>query len=318
MMVTILMATFNGEKYLSEQLDSILAQTYQDWELVIRDDLSTDNTVSIIHQYVEADSRIKLLSTKGPHGSAAVNFSMLFDYACKLSSPYVMFADQDDIWKHNKVENSLQCIQQQEAQYASAQPILVYGALEYVDAAGNVIPQELKMPEALDVNILLTENHAYGCTMILNRPLVKRIGHIPETAENHDYWVALVACTQGKAILNPEKLILYRQHANNVSGNVHRNKLSSRIHRYIKRVDFLLPVFVKNYKMINSFYRIYKGALDQDTRQLIAGYIRAYKSDILSLVTFMAKNNFRKLGRLQTLAHYYTLLHLRRKVLEHL
>jgi rhamnosyltransferase len=315
MTVTILMATFNGAKYIEEQLDSILAQTHQNWELIIRDDLSTDQTPAIIQKYATSDSRIKVLSGNGKHGSATLNFSMLFDYAYKFRTPYVMFADQDDIWKNNKIENSLHFIQAQERAALALQPILVYGALEYVDAGGNVIPQELKMPEALDINMLLAENHAYGCTMILNRALVERIGRIPETAENHDYWVALVACTLGKAVLNPEKLILYRQHADNASGNVHRNRLSARIHRYVKRVDFLLPVFVKNYIMIESFYRQYKGGLEVEVNQLISGYINAYKSNLLSLMVFMARNRCRKLGKMQTLAHYYTLLQLRRKVL---
>ncbi len=318
MMVTILMATFNGSKFIAEQLDSILAQTYTDWELIIRDDLSTDDTVSIIQKYVQADSRIKLLSLDGKHGSATVNFSVLFDYAYTLRTPYVMFADQDDIWKNTKIENSIRFIQKQELKSKSRQPILVYGSLEYVDALGQVISQELKMPDALDFNILLTENHAYGCTMILNRSLIEKIRHIPETAENHDYWVALVACTLGKAILNPDKLICYRQHSSNVSGNVNRSQISSRLNRYVKQVDFLLPVFVKNYKMINSFYGIYKNLLADDTRDLIAGYINAYKRDMFTLLLFMARNKFRKLGPMQTFAHYYTLLHLRRKVLEQL
>jgi rhamnosyltransferase len=315
-MVTILMATFNGSAYLAEQLDSILAQTCSEWELIIRDDLSTDDTISIIQKYVELDSRIKLLTLEGKHGSATVNFSALFDYAYTLSTPYVMFADQDDIWKNNKIENSLQFIRKQELKSKSIKPVLVYGSIAYVDSVAKVIPQELRMPDVLDFNILLNENHAYGCTMIMNRALVEKIIHIPETSENHDYWVALVACTLGKAVLNPEKLIYYRQHANNVSGNVHRNKLSSRINRYIKRKDFLLPVFVKNYKMINSFYGMYKNCIDLETESLIRGYINAYNSGIFSLMFFMTRNKFRKLGLMQTVAHYYTLLHLRKKVLE--
>lgn len=316
MMVTILMATFNGAKYLTEQLDSIIAQSYAHWELIIRDDLSSDNTLSIIQKYVDADPRIKLLPSDGKHGSATINFSVLFDHAGTLDTPYVMFADQDDIWKADKIENFLYFIQAQEQQLRPSYPILVYGGIEYVDAAAQVIPQELKLPGVLDFNILLTENHAYGCTMILNRALVKAIGHIPETAENHDYWVALAACTMGKAILNPKKLISYRQHTENVSGNVHRNRLSARINRYIKHRNVLLPVFVKNYKMIKSFYAIYKPALDAETARLMAGYIKAYESDVFSLLYFMARNRLRKLGLMQTFAHYYTLMHLRRKVIE--
>jgi glycosyltransferase involved in cell wall biosynthesis len=316
MTVTVLMATFNGAKYVAEQLDSIIAQTHQNWELIIRDDLSTDHTLSIIQRYAAADSRIKVMSSAGKHGSATLNFSVLFDYAHEFHTPYLMFADQDDIWKSDKIENSLRFIQEQERRSKHSEPILVYGALEYVDEAANIIPQKIKMPETLDFRMLLTENHAYGCTMILNRALVHQIGHIPDSAENHDYWVALVACAMGKAVLNPEKLILYRQHSDNASGDVHRNRLSARIHRYIKQIDFLLPVFIKNYRMINTFYWSYKESLDENIKKLLAGYIKAYKSDMLSLMVFMVRHNFRKLGMMQTLAHYYTLLQLRRKVLK--
>jgi glycosyltransferase involved in cell wall biosynthesis len=95
MMVTILMATFNGAEYLTEQLHSIITQSYTDWELIIRDDCSSDLTVAIIEKYVRADSRIKLLPLAGKHGSATTNFSVLFDYARGLDTPYVMFADQE-------------------------------------------------------------------------------------------------------------------------------------------------------------------------------------------------------------------------------
>lgn len=318
MMVTILMATFNGAEYLADQLDSILAQSFQDWELIIRDDCSSDRTVAIIEKYVEADSRIKFLPLAGNHGSVTINFSVLFDYARTLNTPYVMFSDQDDIWKKDKIERFLNFIQKQERKLKPSFPILVYGGVEYVDAEAQVIPQELRMPDELDFNNLLTENHAYGCTMILNRALMERVGHIPESAENHDYWVALVACALGKAILNPEKLIGYRQHANNVSGNVHRNRLSSRLNRYIKHLDTLLPVFVKNYKMVNAFYAIYKNELNAETSALVAGYIKAYESGVGSLLYFMVRNKLRKLGLMQTFAHYYMLLHLRSKVLRRL
>jgi glycosyltransferase involved in cell wall biosynthesis len=318
MMVTILMATFNGAEYLTEQLHSIIAQSYTDWELIIRDDCSSDLTVAIIEKYVQADSRIKLLPLAGKHGSATTNFSVLFDYARSLGTPYVMFADQDDIWKADKIERFLNFIQLQEQKLEPSLPILVYGGVEYVDAHGKVIPQELKMPDELDFNILLTGNHAYGCTMILNRVLVERIGHIPDNAENHDYWVALVACALGKAVLNPEKLIGYRQHANNVTGNVYRNRLPSRLNRYIKHLDTLLPVFMKNYKMVNAFYAIYKDDLNAETAALVSGYINAYERGDGPLLYFMVRNKLRKLGLMQTFAHYYMLMHLRSKVLRRL
>lgn len=318
MMVTVLMATYNGAGFLAEQLDSLLAQTHLDWQLLVRDDLSTDGTVAIVEAYAAKDLRIKLLDLPGAHGSSVANFSVLFDYAYAAEAAYVMFADQDDIWKANKIADSLAAMQRQEQAAGLEAPLLMYSLLEYVDDRGSAIPVTLHIPETLSMRRLLCENHAYGCTMILNQALIRKIVHIPVSAENHDYWVALVATGLGKASLIPKSLIYYRQHENNVSGNVYRNKLSARLYRYVKQADYLLPVFVKNLDMVHSFDESYCKSLTPEIEGLISGYLRAYQRSSFRLFKFMLRNKLRKLGFLQSFAHYFITLLLRKQVITQL
>ena len=309
------MATYNGAQYIREQLESIIGQTYTDWQLLIRDDKSSDGTVDLIKDFASRDSRIKLIENGDKYGSAVINFSNLFDYVVSENKSYIMFADQDDIWNEAKVSKSLSFITGLEEKYGKEMPLMAYSSFQYIDQQGKEINQELIMPSHQSLVGLLTENYAYGCTMILNPSLVQIIKHIPDTAENHDYWIALVASTFGKSIHNPEKLLKYRQHDNNVSGNVSNRKFSSRIFRYVREIDYLLPLMVRNYKMINLFYYKYNPVMESDAASLVGGYLKAYKSGSMQFFSYMLKNKIKKQGVYQSLAYYYTIYRLRKSVL---
>ena len=130
--VTILMATYNGEKYLCEQLNSILKQTHTNWRLVISDDGSTDATLSILQKYQsEFTDKITLLPADCRFGSAKGNFLHLL----KQSPPgYAMFCDQDDIWDNDKIEKTLAALKQMETDAARNCPLLVFTDLCVVNA----------------------------------------------------------------------------------------------------------------------------------------------------------------------------------------
>ena len=104
--VDILLATYNGEKYLSEQIDSILSQSFKEFRLLISDDCSTDNTRKILEKYASKDNRIKIYFQKQNLG-VIKNFEFLLK---KVENKYYMFSDQDDIWKEKKIEKSLKVI----------------------------------------------------------------------------------------------------------------------------------------------------------------------------------------------------------------
>jgi len=315
-MVTILMATYHGDKYLVAQLESILAQTYQNWELIIRDDNSKDATQQIITDYLSTDKRIKQIKSGDLHGTACRNFSQLFDWAYQEKKQYILFADQDDVWLPNKIEQSLHHIEEEEKKYGEKTPLVKYSKFKFIDGEGNPIHTLLKLPANLSLKVLLTENYAWGCTMILNRAAIDLIKHIPPESVNHDYYIALVVSAFGRVSLIDEALVLYRQHQNNVSGNVDKMSFSSRFKRYFKNSAVMIKPLTENYALVKSFYERYSTQLPQAQRLLIAGFLAAYQAGFFELLKTLLKFGIFKIGLGKNLVYIYTLFLYRKAVVD--
>ncbi|WP_029281051.1 glycosyltransferase family 2 protein [Pedobacter sp. R20-19] len=317
LVLTILMATYNGAAYLDKQLDSILRQTYPHWELIIRDDQSTDDTLNIIKAYSEKDERIKYIQYGSAHGTACRNFSALFDWAYENNRPYILFADQDDIWLDYKLERSLAGLLKNESIYGADFPLLCYSNLSFIDEADQKIAARLPLPPQLNLKVLINENYAWGCTMILNRAAVRKIKHIPTESVNHDYYVALVIAAFGKNLLIDENLILYRQHQKNVSGNVDKMRFMSRFNRYFKDTDYMLKPLVDNYKLVHSFFSRYRSELHEDQLNMIQAFLHYYQKSFPALFLTMWKHQIFKIGLGKNVVYFYTLYLLRKKVMAH-
>jgi glycosyltransferase involved in cell wall biosynthesis len=313
-LVTILMATFNGATFIEDQLNSIINQDFQSWELIIRDDGSSDETVDIIQRYVKEDARICHLRFGSSHGSACINFSELFDWAYLNDKDYIMFADQDDIWASNKVSTSLKELKRYELLYGKDVPLLCYGTFEFIDRVGRPISQSLKIPSKLKFSGLITENFAWGCTMIINKAALLKIKHIPPHSVNHDHYIALVVACFGHCNLISQVLIKYRQHDKNVSGNVDNMSFINRFRRYILNHEGMVTPLLKNLQLVISFYSIYKDDMPAENRQIVEQFLKAYRTSMLSLVHVMLKSKIFKVGLLQNVAYFYTLMLLRKKV----
>lgn len=314
--LSILMATYNGEQYLVEQIESILAQTYTDWELVIRDDNSTDGTLEIIKSYVAKDGRIQLLAFGHLHGTACRNFSQLFDWAYQNQKQYTLFADQDDIWLPDKLELSVKKIKEDEQVFGGGVPLAKYSSFQFIDEQGHLINKRLKLPASLGVNVLLNENYAWGCTLILNQAAVKVIQHIPSELVNHDYYIALVLSAFGQISLIDKDLVLYRQHEKNVSGNVNKMSFSSRFNRYAKDSSVMLTPLVQNYELVKVFYEKYAERLPVRTKEMIAGFLNAYQQGFVKLMLTMSQFGIRKIGLGKNAVYFYTLFLYRKQVLD--
>lgn len=315
--VIILMATFNGATFLKQQLDSIRAQTYQEWDLYIRDDGSTDHTLEILADYAALDERIKVLTISGPHGTPALNFGTLFNHVAVFKRNYLMFADQDDVWQPDKIALSLNLMQKQEQSIAHVpSPLLIYSRFQWINEQGNLIEQDLTMPSTLSMEQLLNGNHAYGCTMMLNAALVAKIGKIPPNAYYHDYWVALVACAFGKAVLLPQPLLLYRQHPQNASGNITQRALLSRISRYVGADPAYLKYLRHQFHMTQNFLAAYQKELEPAMLQLIAGYLMAFNKGNKALVHFVFTHGLFKGNLFATGLRFCTILRLRKKIIQ--
>ena len=231
--IAILMATYNGEKYICQQIDSILSQTCKDWELYIHDDGSTDNTIAAVESYVEKyPDKVHLIDGKST-GGAKYNFFYLFS---KVEASYYMTCDQDDVWLEKKIEltyDKMLTIENKEDV-----PCLVYTELRVVDSELNTIADTMSEYQSLDchkrtINQFILQNSVTGCTMMVNRALRDkklRITDIDNTIM-HDWWAALVAAQFGKTAFIDEPTILYRQHGDNSLGALGINKLSYIVRR---------------------------------------------------------------------------------------
>jgi glycosyltransferase involved in cell wall biosynthesis len=220
--VDILLATYNGAAYLPQQLDSLFAQSHQNWRLIVRDDGSGDNTLNLLREArAQHPNRIRIIEDDKGSLGATHNFGELL---CYSTAAYIMFCDQDDVWLPNKIAVSLQRIVQLEQQHGRAKPILVYTDQKLVDEKLNKISASLWSEAKLNPqqgqtwNRLLIDNVASGCTMLFNRALCDVVTPIPKDATIHDWWVALIASLLG--VIEPiyEPTILYRLHQNNVVG----------------------------------------------------------------------------------------------------
>ena len=222
-MIDILLATYNGAAYIREQIDSILQQTVADWHLLVHDDGSTDGTVDIVREYVQADKRIRLVEDGERHLGVAKNFLHLLKYS---TAEYAMFCDQDDVWLPDKIEVSFAKMKQMEQRYGDI-PLLVHTDLEVVDEDLNVINASFwkysrVLPQVVDENIhyLGIANSVTGCTIIMNKMAKQVAIPFPEQIYMHDAWIALCVMKYGKMGYINMPTIKYRQHSSNVLGAI--------------------------------------------------------------------------------------------------
>jgi len=304
--ITILMATYNGSKFFYEQLNSILAQTYTNWELLIRDDGSSDDTITLILEAIKNDARIKLVVNPSEAHGACANFSSLLTWAkVNKELEYIMFCDQDDIWLPNKIACSLQHLQRTESANKD-KPCLVYGHLNMMAENGHHLQEVISMDSPPKFNNIIVQNPMFGCTMMFNNMLANLIPEIPTYAENHDYWVALVAVSFGSYSIICEDIILYRQHTNNVTSQ--GAGLMNRFNRYYnntKRIKELQSKLI----MLGAFLEVYGAKLRKADQIVLTEFLKAFKAGTpAKLVNVIFYHKIYKITKLQTAAMLFVMI----------
>lgn len=215
MKVNILMATYNGEKFLAQQIESIQKQTFKEWNLLIRDDGSSDKTCDIIRNFTAKDSRIRFINENEHHNLGVIkSFFTLVNYEV---ADFYFFSDQDDVWLPEKLSVSLEA-----AKYkASDVPLLVYTDLKVVNQELNILQDSMIRAQSHHANTTLlpelTENTVTGGTMMINHALAEK-WFTPNDILMHDWFLALLAASLGEIIYLDLPTQLYRQHDNNVLG----------------------------------------------------------------------------------------------------
>ena len=242
--VQILLATYNGERFLREQLDSIINQEYKSWDLLIHDDGSIDNTISILNEYQNNYSKkIKLLIDQKIFSSASKNFFHLLEQRSRDANLYCL-CDQDDIWhkkklkliieKYNSIENNMN--------------ILIHSDLSLIDAEGKLLERSHNQcinyqKNQITKNTTLYYNPIPGCAMAINSTLVDKISY-SKYMVMHDWWILLSAMQENTHVIYIKfPLVKYRQHSGNVLGYKKNNIL-----KLVIRLFFKIPRYIKNVK----------------------------------------------------------------------
>lgn len=314
--VGILLATYNGEKYISAQIDSLLSQTYTNWKLFIRDDGSIDRTADIILEYASKDERISIVEDDKNNLGSCQNFAALLNFI-RGRFNYIMFCDQDDYWLPFKIDETLSYMQRMEAQHGEKKPLLVYTNFKYVDNNLREIVSKKNFQATqiskLTFGHLLAQNPAYGCTMMLNRALQDIINPIPIEAENHDYWAALTASALGKIFYLNKPTILYRQHNNNISTNYNSNSLVKRLKRIVlQRKSF--DDARRKIKMAQAFRDLFVNQLKRNDKIILSDYISFGTGNKISMVCKNIRNGVARQTLAQTFLFYLSILFLKKKL----
>lgn len=206
--VQVLMSTYNGERFLAEQIESLLRQSWKNMEILIRDDGSTDNTPDILRRYGEDYKNIRVFQggNRGVSGS-------FFELLRKSDADYVAFCDQDDIWLEEKIEAAIGKLEQERG------PALYCGNKILVDSEGKAMAKQDSRKRKPGFGNAVVECICTGCTAVMNREMADIIRErIPEHAILHDWWSYLAATYAGKVVFDERAFIRYRQHEDNVVG----------------------------------------------------------------------------------------------------
>ena len=242
--IDILLATYNGSKYLHEQLDSILSQSYGNINVIIRDDGSSDNTVMIIKEYEEKDNRVKLLSDNLGNLGFVRNFEELMKNS---TSEYLMFSDQDDIWYNNKVETSYKRIKAIEEKNGKSCPILVHTnskIMNYETRTKSLFISDCAKNSSFENSFF--NFFVQGSTMLINASLKREALPFSKEVYLHDRYLHLIAEFIGIRSYVDAPTMDYRQHSNNEIGS--RVNVIDKIKnkRYFNLKDRELLIFLDN------------------------------------------------------------------------
>ena len=221
--VEILMAVYNGEAYLREQLDSILGQSDDRWHLTVSDDGSTDGSAAILDAYARRyPDRITRYASGRRFGSARDHF---FHLMARCGADHMLFCDQDDVWYPDKLAKTREALLEAGAQYGPDMPILVFSDQTPTDAnlkplADSLMRYQGQYFETFDYRSILMQNVVTGGAMGINRALARLGGRCAKLdgVIMHDWWLAAVAARFGQIVYLDEPLGVYRQHGGNAVG----------------------------------------------------------------------------------------------------
>lgn len=299
--VLILLASYNGESYIRQMIDSVLKQDHPNIRLILSDDSSTDKTPEILEEYATRYPNTVTHYRSGMRfGNAQKHFMHLLN--AFHDAPYIMFCDQDDIWHPDKVSKTLSLMGQTETD--PAVPVMVHTDLRVVDQDLQTIATSFCTHSGLDgnrlaLNQLLVQNVVTGCTMMMNRSLAELSCRV-EKADSllmHDWWIAIVASAFGKTAFLNEATIDYRQHGKNAVGAKNVRSLSYLAARL--RANSMRKALNEGAEQASVFLDTYSDLFSAEQRELICAFIATKDQNLIARDLTFLKYNLLKSGLLR-------------------
>lgn len=296
--IDILLATYNGEKYIKEQLDSILSQTYSNFRLIISDDCSKDATRDILKEYEQKDNRIKVYYQDENLGYVK-NFEFLLT---KVENKIYALSDQDDVWNIDKIEKTYKKMKETNSDLVFTDLEVVNEKLETILPSFNdymLLSRKIKKYQD-SYKMQYLYNCITGCTLMSKKKFIEKIIPIPLDSKYviHDTWIGIIVALNGKIAYLDEKTIKYRQHGNNQIGT---DKTS---HKFTKIQDVRnLFIDVKEglFKTYVNNDEIFEEELKKQNREALK-YFEMLKNK--KYINFKKWNVFHKLYKTETFKYY--------------
>ncbi|MEG0962830.1 MAG: glycosyltransferase family 2 protein [Lachnospiraceae bacterium] len=256
--VKVLLSAYNGEKYIKEQVDSVLQQTYSNLELYIRDDGSKDGTLEVLKQYQKQE---KVHIIKGKNIGFIQSFFKLISECGEAD--YYAFADQDDAWLPEKIAMAVERLNQEEQN----QPLLYFSNYDFYDGEMN-FKEHGKLP-AMEPSFhnAIVDCMTLGFNSVFNQAAHDKMEeHIPKYSCGHDWWTYMICSGMGKVLFDEKVTVKYRRHEKNVSpGGM--DFIKFQIWRF--RKFFLNDYFSNIRKQMREFYSLYADQLTLEDKNLL-------------------------------------------------
>lgn len=306
-LIHIVLAAYNGEKYLPQQLDSIVAQDYENWMLEVCDDGSADRTAEIVREYMKRDSRITLYQNERNLGYVK-NF---MEGIRRSSADYIMLCDQDDIWFPDKISKTWKRAQEEQKRLPGGVevPVLVYGDAMNFDSetgadSGRFHEMSRLDTKKVDTAHLFMENKCIGCTIMVTGAIRSYLGELPEEIRVHDWWLALICSHFGKICYLDEPLLRYRQHAGNMIGG---SSFSSYFKRRISKLKEQRRVLRDTVAQGRRFYEMYGERMEEKQQETAKHFAMLYDRNFLARKADLIRYGFWKSGMTRNIALFLLL-----------
>ena len=307
-MIDILMATYNGENYIKEQINSILDQSFQDFKLIICDDQSNDKTFDILKEYEKIyPKKIYVYKNIERQGSAKKNFISMFKY---IESDYIMFADQDDVWLKDKIKNSYKLIKEKECILIQKSPIIVHTNLKIVNQDKIVISESFYKHQNISASInsfknILIQNIFVGCTLMINKEMSNLLKDVYDDSRiiMHDWIIGILAVGCGHSYYIETPQILYRQHDNNSVGASNPYKME-KLFNLKKQYNNIRDTFFQAEYIKEKFGNIF----NKEDKKILNIYSKFCYNSRWQKMYSIVKYNFYKQGFIRSVAQCFIIL----------